>query len=31
MRSSGAGTADLGLHELRGTPQGRRLWAMDVG
>jgi hypothetical protein len=23
--------ADLGLHELRGIPQARRLWAMDVG
>ena len=22
--------ADLGLHELRGIPQARRLWAMDV-
>jgi len=23
--------ADLGLHELRGIPQARRLWAMEVG
>jgi adenylate cyclase len=23
--------ADLGLHELRGIPTARRLWAMDVG
>jgi hypothetical protein len=22
--------ADLGLHELRGIPQARRLWAMEV-
>ena len=22
--------ADLGLHELRGIPQARRLWAMDI-
>ena len=23
--------ADLGLHELRGIPVARRLWAMEVG
>ena len=22
--------ADLGLHELRGIPQARRLWAMEI-
>ena len=22
---------DLGLHELRGIPAARRLWAMEVG
>jgi hypothetical protein len=23
-------SADLGLYELRGIPQARRLWAMEV-
>jgi len=30
-RRSGLALADLGLHELRGIPTQRRLWAMDVG
>jgi adenylate cyclase len=29
-RRSGLALADLGLHALRGIPQARRLWAMDV-
>jgi len=29
-RRSTHSLADLGLHELRGIPQARRLWAMDV-
>ena len=30
-RRAGITLADLGLHELRGIPQARRLWAMEVG
>lgn len=30
-RRVGATLADLGLHQLRGIPQARRLWAMEVG
>jgi adenylate cyclase len=30
-RRSTRSLADLGLHELRGIPQARRLWAMEVG
>ena len=30
-RRLGLALADLGLHELRGIPTPRRLWAMDVG
>jgi adenylate cyclase len=29
-RRSPHALADLGLHELRGIPQARRLWAMEV-
>jgi len=29
-RRSTHSLADLGLHELRGIPQARRLWAMEV-
>jgi adenylate cyclase len=29
-RRSPHALADLGLHELRGIPQARRLWAMDI-
>jgi hypothetical protein len=29
-RRSSHALADLGLHELRGIPQARRLWAMEV-
>jgi adenylate cyclase len=29
-RRSHCALADLGLHELRGIPQARRLWAMEV-
>jgi adenylate cyclase len=30
-RRSSFALSDLGLHELRGIPTARRLWAMDVG
>jgi adenylate cyclase len=30
-RRSSCVLADLGLHELRGIPEARRLWAMEVG
>jgi adenylate cyclase len=30
-RRAGAQLADLGLHDLRGIPRARRLWAMEVG
>ena len=30
-RRSELALADLGLHELRGIPNARRLWAMEVG
>src|ERR1700687_4076733 len=30
-RRSSCALADLGLHELRGIPTSRRLWAMEVG
>ena len=30
-RRANIALADLGLHELRGIPQARRLWAMEVG
>jgi adenylate cyclase len=30
-RRSSCALADLGLHELRGIPTARRLWAMEVG
>jgi hypothetical protein len=30
-RRAGVTLADLGLHELRGIPVARRLWAMEVG
>ena len=29
-RRSELALADLGLHELRGIPQARRLWAMEI-
>jgi adenylate cyclase len=30
-RRASVALADLGLHELRGIPTARRLWALDVG
>ena len=30
-RRSSCALADLGLHDLRGIPTARRLWAMDIG
>jgi hypothetical protein len=30
-RRSSCALADLGLHEVRGIPMSRRLWAMEVG
>jgi len=30
-RRASLALADLGLHELRGIPTARRLWALDVG
>jgi len=30
-RRASVALADLGLHELRGIPTARRLWALDMG